>query len=314
MKMSALVDVPVVTEETAANLSRFIAGRPSADLNAAYYAGKTAAVTCGASGAGLALAEKLLECGAKKVVLADFNRENLDKHVARLSARYPDMVKGIQCDISDEESVKSMITDAHEFFADSFDLLINCAGIAQKGLFVAPPDSDIVQQKTGLAVESQERWDRIFADSFYGPLYACRAVLPIMLAQKSGQVVNVISGACFTGMGYQFIYASSNAALNLLTLSLRYEYWDTGVRFNSATAGTMAAAISGHYGTPLNARTPEQTALRILTGAAKNDRLICGDDNDVYASMTCYNVKASKALDKVFMEYAKADHDGRKIN
>ena len=54
-----------------------------------YFAGKTAVVTGGASGIGNALAETMLQNGAKKVAIADFNKVNLEKETVRLKAAYP---------------------------------------------------------------------------------------------------------------------------------------------------------------------------------------------------------------------------------
>ncbi|HKM20600.1 MAG TPA: SDR family NAD(P)-dependent oxidoreductase [Lachnospiraceae bacterium] len=65
------------------------------EYNRAYFADKTAAVTGGASGIGLALCEELLESGARKVVLVDFNEVNLRKHEERLQTQYPGKVKGM---------------------------------------------------------------------------------------------------------------------------------------------------------------------------------------------------------------------------
>ena len=86
------------------------------DFDKSYYRGKTAVVTGAASGIGLGLVEELLACGAEKVVLADYNAVNLKTHAERLEADYPGKVKGILCDVTEEQQVVDMIAGAAEFF------------------------------------------------------------------------------------------------------------------------------------------------------------------------------------------------------
>lgn len=74
-----------------------------------YYQNKVAVVTGGASGIGLALCEAMLASGANKVILADINKEKLDRERARLEVEYPGRVLGLMCDVTSEESVKDLI-------------------------------------------------------------------------------------------------------------------------------------------------------------------------------------------------------------
>ncbi|NLD81483.1 MAG: SDR family NAD(P)-dependent oxidoreductase, partial [Smithella sp.] len=77
-----------------------------------YYEHKTAAVTGGASGIGLALVESMLEMGARAVTISDINEENLNRHVARLSEKYPGRVQGVKTDVTSEFSVRTMVDRA----------------------------------------------------------------------------------------------------------------------------------------------------------------------------------------------------------
>ncbi len=77
------------------------------------------------------------------------------------------------------------------------------------------------------------------------------------------------------------MYAATKAALNALTLALRYELWDENIRLTSATPGTTATAIWAAAGkAPSGAQSPEQSARTILSGVAKNERLVLGDEGD----------------------------------
>jgi len=279
------------------------------ELDKGYYKGKTAVVTGAASGIGLALIEELLAYGAEKVVLADFNAVNLKKHTDRLSAEYPGRVKGILCDVTKENEVVDMIAEAAEFFGGRVDLLINNAGAGVMGMFTEsyPPIPE--KDRHGMIVQTNKDWEKAFALNFYGALYGCREVIPIMQKNGGGQVINVISGIAFYPMAYQSMYAATKAALNGLTLSLRYEYWDDNIKFNSATPGTTATPIWGDMAPP-TAQTPQQSARRILARAAKNRRVIFGDDPDESGAKNCFHPDHEDIPDTYLLEVARARRSG----
>ncbi len=133
-----------------------------------YYKGKVAVVTGAASGIGLALAETMLSYGASKVVLADFNKDTLDRETARLEKAYPGKTLGVPCDVTKEADVQAMIAKAAASGGERIDLLFNNAGAGFGGNFDK---------------ESNEDWAKAFALNFYGALYGVRAVLPIMRKQ-----------------------------------------------------------------------------------------------------------------------------------
>ena len=291
-------------------IGEYAAMRDPLGLDEAYYAGKTAVVTGGASGVGYALCQKLLACGAKKVVLADYNRENLAGKEAALNAAYPGRVKGIFCNVADEENVKAMIAEAAAWFGDRFDLLINCAGVGQQGLSFPVPDAAAIMEKTHMPMETVKTWERVFSINFVGALSGCRAALPIMLAQGGGQIVNIISGTAMTPMPYQAIYSSAKAALNMATLTLRYEFADDGIRINAATPGTTATAIFNGTDIPEGAQTPDISAARVLAGVARNDRLIPGDDADLSGMFAAHNPVAASMLDELMNGVVRARRTG----
>lgn len=298
-------------EEASKKAEVYLKERKADVVDESYFLGKTACITGGASGIGLALCEELLSYGAKKVVIADYNKENLTTQENRLQAQYPDRVKGILCNVAKESDVQEMTAKAETFFEGTFDLLINCAGIGQLGMFTGTSVSEKISADTVMGIESKQRWKEVYDVNFYGPLYGCRAVLPIMMKQKSGQIINIISGTAFGGMPYQSIYGSSKAALNLLSLTLRYEYWDYGIKISSATPGTVATAIFTEETKPKNAQSPKQAALRILTGTAKNERVIYGDDADAMSGLFCYHTEAMETMDKIFCCYEQTIRAGK---
>jgi len=263
-----------------------------------YYRDKIAVVTGGASGIGLAIAETMLTYEAQKVVLADFNDENLQRETARLNTAYPGRVLGLHCNVTLEEDVKRTIEKAAEFGSGHLDLLFNNAGAGLGGHFEE---------------QTNEDWEKAFALNFYGALYGIRAVLPIMRAQGGGHIVDIISGIAFSPMAQQTMYSATKAALNALTLALRYELWDENIRVTSATPGTTATAIWKASGTepPAGAQSPEQSAQRILAGVAKNERLVLGDEGDVSGAKYCFHPEAAKANDEYLLNVARKRRSGQ---
>ena len=259
-----------------------------------YYQDKVAVVTGGASGIGLALAETLLSDGAKKVVLADLNDENLCRETERLNSTYPGKVLGIHCNVTKEKEVQEMIQRAADF-GGRVDLLFNNAGAGLAGPFDQ---------------QANEQWEQAFALNFYGALYGIRAVLPIMRKQGGGHIINTISGIAFAPMAYQTLYSATKAALNGLTLALRYELWDENIRMTSATPGTVATAIWQGKEAPPCAQTPEQSARTMLTGVAKNERLALGDQQDVSGAKHCFDPDAAAAMDDYLLNVARKRRDG----
>ena len=261
-----------------------------------YYRDKDAVVTGGASGIGLALAETMLSYGARRVVLADVNDANLERETARLSAAHPGKVPGIHCDVTKEEDVQGMIQRAAQFGGGRIDLLFNNAGAGLRGHFER---------------QSNEDWEKAFALNFYAALYGIRAVLPIMRAHGSGHIVDVISGIAFGPMAYQTMYAATKAALNGLTLALRYELWDENIRVTSATPGTTATPIwETAGGPPPGAQSPEQSARTILAGVAENERLVLGDQDDARAARLCFAPEAAETVDEYLLNVARKRRQG----
>lgn len=261
----------------------------------AYYRDKVAVVTGGASGIGLALSETILSYGAKGVVLSDVKEANLVRENARLNTAYPDKVLGIRCDVTNEKEVRRMIEQAAEFGNGRLDFLFNNAGSGFSGGFEEQTNSD---------------WEKAFALNFFASVYSIRAALPVMRAQGSGHIVNIISGIALHPMAYQSMYSATKAALNSMTLALRYEYWDENIRLTSATPGTVATAIWGDAEAPPGSQSPEQSARTVLAGVAKNERLVLGDEADATGARTCFNPDAASFEEEYLLHVARKRRAG----
>ena len=134
---------------------------------------KTAIVTGAARGIGKAIAKRLVEDGF--FVAAVYNSsEKLAKELE--SELYPN-VKAYKCDVSDSESVNAVVKAVLKD-RKTVDVLVNNAGIAQQKLFTDITDED---------------WSRMIGVDLSGAFYFTRAVLPSMINEKSGRIINITS-------------------------------------------------------------------------------------------------------------------------
>ena len=167
--------------------------------------GKVALVTGGASGIGLATVERLAQNGAKVAINDLGSNPRLEREVARLASAGHD-VRPFPGDVSKPEEVNAMIATAVRHFG-RLDFLVNNA--ATPGTSAPIPPADFERQDEAF-------WARLLSINQVGPYRCLKAAAP-HLRRAKGAVVNVASTA---GLGYggsSSVYASTKAALILLT-------------------------------------------------------------------------------------------------
>ena len=193
------------------------------------FIGKTAVVTGGASGIGLAIAERFGREGAR-LMLADIQCDTLDAAVARLREQGFE-AEGHVTDVSAYGSVEDLERRTRELFGQT-DLLFNNAGVSITG-----PTWKM----------SQDDWRWVWDVNVWGVVNGIRAFLPGMMARGSGgHVVNTGSLASFNGNGDHAPYCSSKAAVLGISQSLHSEMkaMMTGIGVSIVCPGMVATKIN----------------------------------------------------------------------
>ena len=186
------------------------------------FEGRAAIITGGASGLGCAVAKRIIAEGGR-VCLWDNNQEALDEVGAEIGAAQTRML-----DVSDADAVTEAAHLANEVLG-RIDILVTSAGItgATAPLHEFPFDS----------------WERVVDINLNGVFYCCRAIVPFMLANGYGRIINVSSVAGKEGNPNASAYSASKAGVIGLTKSLAKELATRGVIANAITPATFDSPI-----------------------------------------------------------------------
>jgi NAD(P)-dependent dehydrogenase (short-subunit alcohol dehydrogenase family) len=202
--------------------------------------GRTAIVTGGGSGIGLATARRFTEEGAR-VVLVDVDDDKAQLAAEDLGAHY------VHCDVTDESEIEGMVAEANATFG-SVDIAFNNAGIS-------PPDDDSILD-TGL-----DAWRRVQEVNLTSVFLCCKAVLPYMRTQGRGSIINTASFVAVMGAATsQISYTASKGGVLAMSRELGVQFAREGIRVNALCPGPVDTPLLRE----LFAKDPERAARRLV--------------------------------------------------
>jgi 3-oxoacyl-[acyl-carrier protein] reductase len=188
---------------------------------------KTAIVTGSGRGIGRETAILLCKKGLN-VVICSRTRTEIDSTVGEIkqmtnTSGADDRVIGIRCDVSNSFEVEHLVSSTIDTFK-SIDILVNNAGI-------------VYIKK--LIDTSEDEWDKTIDINLKGSFLCTRAVLPFMIKNKSGIIINVSSGAGKTGFPDISAYCASKFGMIGLTESLAWEVANHNIRVMAICPGEV---------------------------------------------------------------------------
>lgn len=220
--------------------------------------GKVVAVTGGARGIGLCIAEALIAQGAK-VSIGDVDIELAQREAKRIGAQ------AFLLDVRNRESFAAFIEQTRQQLGGLY-ALVNNAGIMPMGYFLA---------------ESPALADAQIDINFRGVVYGMQLALPHLLAQGEGHIVNIASLAGRFAIPGAAVYTGTKYAVVGMTEAVAAEYRDSGVSFTAIMPSKVLTELSSgtdDAGQGIPAVTPQQVAQAVVNTLLKPRLLVAVPD------------------------------------
>ena len=235
------------------------------------FKGKTVFITGAAVGIGRAVAIKFAMGGAN-LVLADIDEASLASVKAEAEV-YTQNVLTFNCDVSNEERVYDVVKNAESVFG-KIDILINNAALWR----CWAPFTDT----------STDEWRKFIDINIMGVVYCTKAVLPKMLENGYGRIINVSSVAGVYGNANMVHYSTTKGALIAMTKALAKEVTDKGVLVNCVSPGS----VSPSENKDMNYFADSELSFMGRTGTAmENANLICFLASDEASYISGQNIQ-----------------------
>jgi 3-oxoacyl-[acyl-carrier protein] reductase len=220
--------------------------------------GKTALVTGAGRGIGKTIALKLAAEGANIVinyVHSQAKAKQAVEEIEELDVR----ALAVQADVSVFNEAQELVHRAQAEFG-SIDILVNNAGITRDSLLMRM---------------SEEDFDRVIAVNLKGAFNCSRHVVPIMVKQRSGRIINIASVVGLAGNAGQVNYAASKAGMIGMTKSLAKEIGSRGITVNAVAPGFIETDMTSGLSAKLIEAAKENITLRRLGKPENVADIIC---------------------------------------
>ncbi len=207
--------------------------------------GKTALITGAARGIGKALALKFASEGAN-IAFTDIeineNGKQTEEEIAALGVK----AKGYASNAANFDETQAVVAEVVKDFG-RIDILVNNAGITKDRLMLRMTESD---------------WDAVIAVNLKSAFNFINAVLPIMMRQRGGSIINMASVVGVHGNAGQANYAASKAGLIALAKSIAQEVGSRGIRANAIAPGFIETAMTAALPEEVRAEWAKRIPLR----------------------------------------------------
>ena len=192
--------------------------------------GKVAVVTGGASGIGEAIVRALCRDGFSVAINYNSSEAQALALASELSVNGSNVIT-IKADVSSSSDVNKMMNTVKEVLG-SPEILINNSGIAQQKLFTDITDED---------------WNRMIGVNLTGVFNTCRAVLPFMIHEKKGRIINISSMWGQVGASCEVHYSAAKAGVIGLTKALAQEVAPSGITVNCVAPGAVDTKMMSSF-------------------------------------------------------------------
>lgn len=192
--------------------------------------GKVAVVTGGASGIGKAVVRALCNDGFAVAINYNSSEAQALALASELSVNGSKVIT-IKADVSSSSDVNNMMNTVKEVLGTP-DVLVNNSGIAQQKLFTDITDDD---------------WSRMIGVNLTGVFNACRAVLPFMIHEKKGRIINISSMWGQVGASCEVHYSAAKAGVIGLTKALAQEVAPSGITVNCVAPGAIETKMMAAF-------------------------------------------------------------------
>lgn len=207
--------------------------------------GKVALITGAARGIGKEIALKFAEEGADIAftdLVIDENGKKTEEEIAAKGVK----CKGYASNAADFAATEEVVKQIKDDFGH-IDILVNNAGITKDGLMLRMTEA---------------QWDAVIAVNLKSAFNYIHAVLPIMMRQKAGSIINMASVVGVHGNAGQSNYAASKAGLIALAKSIAQEVGSRGIRANAIAPGFIDTAMTAALPDEIRAEWIQKIPLR----------------------------------------------------